>query len=302
MSEVGSGDSERAPAGEPVPIQGGLEPQPLNLVALNLEANVPDEQMYTWESQAAQYPPSGPPGISYVRGNVSDEVFVDCLLYRDETGELVGILNHYPVDLPPLEREGDQNIWVRPDRRRQGIGSALMTEASLRWMSFRWADDPDNVDTKLTQSGVQLVEAVVEKRSVGRVLRAPPDVVYDAWWDAEGMREWMCPRPAVPTRIEIDPRVDGQYRIDIDDAGLTLSVTGRYLAFERPRGLAFTWHCTTWEPSAPESMVVVQVEPRDEGQTLMTIRHLRLSAGLRDGYRAGWERVAAQLEEHLAGR
>jgi uncharacterized protein YndB with AHSA1/START domain len=111
----------------------------------------------------------------------------------------------------------------------------------------------------------------------------------------------MCPRPAVPTRIEIDPRVDGQYRIDIDDEGLTLSVTGRYLAFERPRGLAFTWHCTTWEPSAPESMVVVQVEPRDERRTLMTIRHLRLSAGLRDDYRAGWERVAAQLAEHLAG-
>jgi uncharacterized protein YndB with AHSA1/START domain len=145
-----------------------------------------------------------------------------------------------------------------------------------------------------------LLEGVLKKRSVGRVLPAPSDVVYDEWWDPEGMREWMCPRPAVPTRIEIDPQVGGHYRIDVDDEGRTLSVTGRYLAFERPRGLVFTWHCTTWEASAPESVVIVQMEPRDEGQTIMTIRHLQLRAELQAAYRAGWRRVAAQLEQKLA--
>jgi uncharacterized protein YndB with AHSA1/START domain len=288
-----------AQPGDPVPDQGETKPEPLNI-----PANVSDQQMYPWESQAAQYPPTGPPGVSYFRGDVNKELYVDCLLYRDETGALVGILNRYPTAFPPHEREGDQNVWVRPDRRRQGIGTALLTEASFRWPSafVRGESVPNPDDLKLTKSGVQMLEGIMEKRSVGRVLPAPPDVIYEEWWDPEGMREWMCPRPAVPTRIEIDPRVGGTYRIDIDNEGLALSVTGRYLVFEQPRGLAFTWRSTTWQSSASDSVVVVQLEPRDDGHTLMTIRHLQLTVDLRDDYLAGWRRVAAQLEEHLAGR
>ena len=290
-----------AQEGDPVPNQGETKPEPINI-----PATVSDEQMYTWESQASQYPPTGPPGVSYFRGELSKELYVDCLLSRDETGALVGILNRYPTDFPPHEREGDANVWVRPDRRRQGIGSALLSEASFRWPSAflrgESVPDPDDRQVKLSESGVRLLEGMMEKRSVGRVLPATPDVVYDEWLNAEGMRAWMCPRPATPTRIELDPQVGGNYRIDVDEKGLALSVTGHYVAFERPRGMAFTWRCSTWESSAPDSVVVVQLEPRDEGRSLLTIRHLQLAADLRDDYQAGWGRVAAQLEEQLAGR
>lgn len=298
MTEIGSSGSgeTEAQAGDPVPGQGQAEPG-----SLNLTANVADERMFSWQSQAAQYPPTGPPGFSYVRGQVTDELFVDCLLYRDETGGLVGILNRYPTDFPPLEREGDQNIWVHPDHRRQGIGSALVSEAFSRW--GRWGPVGDTGDLKLTQSGVQLVQGMENKRSiVQRVLPAPPDVAYDSWLDAEGMCHWMCARPAVPTHIEIDPRVGGQYRIDIDDEGLAFSVTGHYLVLNRPDGLVFTWHRSTWDASAPESVVMIQLEPHDERRTLMTIRHGRLPADLRDDYQAAWGRVAAQLGEQLVDR
>ena len=288
-----------AQAGDPVSSQEAVEPEPLRFTA-----TVSDEQMYTWESQALQYPQTGPQGISYFRGELNAELHVDCLLYRDEAGELVGILNRYPTAFPPHEREGDQNIWVRPDRRRQGIGTALSREATIRWPSglFRGELPPDRGEPKLTETGARWLEGMFEKRSVGHVIPTPPDVVYDAWLDAEGMREWMCPRPAVPTHIEIDPQVDGHYRIDIDNEGVALSVTGRYVAFERPRGLVFTWHCTAWDSSAPETVVIVQLEPRDEGLTLMTIRHLMLAEELQDEYMAGWGRIAAQLEERLAHR
>ena len=137
---------------------------------------------------------------------------------------------------------------------------------------------------------------------VRRVLPAPPGVVFDEWLDAEGMREWMCPRPAVPTRIEIDPRVGGRYAIDIDDEGFALTVSGRYLELDRPRLLRFTWHCTTWDPGSPDSEVTVALEPHEGGRTLMTIRHELLPAGLIDSHETGWGRIAGQLEQVLTRR
>lgn len=289
FTNAGTGETS-AEAEPPRSTQGEIEAEPLNL-----QVSVPDERMAPWESQAAQYPATGPPGISYFRGELSPESFVDCLLFRDENGQLVGILNRYPKAFLPHEREGDQNIWVHPGHRRQGIGSALITESYLRW-----GPNPNADDLRLTESGVRLLEGMEAKRSiVGYVLAAPPEVVYSEWWDPERMREWMCVGATLPTHIEIDPRVGGTYRIDIDDAGHAFSITGRYLVLDPPSALAFTWRCTTWEPSVPESVVRVQLEPHDGGRTIMTIRHGRLPAELREDYKATWGRIAERLSRLL---
>ena len=92
-----------------------------------------DDEIYTWESQVVQYPVMGDPGISYFRGDVSPGVHVDCLLYRDESGTVVGIANYFPMDIPPYEKAGNWALFVRPDRRGEGIGTALMVEGMARW-------------------------------------------------------------------------------------------------------------------------------------------------------------------------
>ena len=67
---------------------------------------------------------------------------------------------------------------------------------------------------------------------VRRVLSAPPHVVFDEWLDPEGMTEWMCPRPARAVTIALEPAVGGALRIDIEDSGASLYVTGRFIELD----------------------------------------------------------------------
>ena len=134
---------------------------------------------------------------------------------------------------------------------------------------------------------------------VQRVLPAPPDAVYDEWLDAAGMAEWMCPRPARPTKIELEPRVGGRLRIDIDDQGFLLQVTGTYLDLDRPRQLSFTWKCSAWPEPDRESVVTVMLSPHGDGHTLMTIRHSLLPPDVADRQGQGWGGVARQLDDRL---
>lgn len=94
-------------------------------------ADIPALPDWAWESQKDQYPTSGPEGISYFKGEIDARTWVDCLLYF-KGGQLVGVLNHFPKDMGP-ERKGNVLVLVDPAFQRQGIGSALLTEAVKRW-------------------------------------------------------------------------------------------------------------------------------------------------------------------------
>jgi uncharacterized protein YndB with AHSA1/START domain len=137
---------------------------------------------------------------------------------------------------------------------------------------------------------------------VRRVMPARPERVFDEWLDPEALADWMCPRPAFATAISVDPRVGGALRIDIDDLGILITVTGHYLELRRPDRLRFTWHCTTWPPEYAESIVTVTFEPHGDAETLMTISHDRLDGSLVDQHRRGWLAIADQLESVLRKR
>jgi uncharacterized protein YndB with AHSA1/START domain len=137
---------------------------------------------------------------------------------------------------------------------------------------------------------------------VARVMPAPPALVYDEWLDPDALADWMCPRPAYPTAITCDARVGGELRIDIDDQGTRMTVSGRYLELDRPRRLSFTWWCTTWPPHTPSSIVTVTFEPYGDGQTFMTIRHRQLDPSLREQHRLGWVAIVDQLAAVLRRR
>jgi uncharacterized protein YndB with AHSA1/START domain len=137
---------------------------------------------------------------------------------------------------------------------------------------------------------------------VQRLLPARPEVVYDEWLDPEALSEWMCPRPARATRIELDPRAGGRLRIDIEESGAAFFVTGRFLTLDRPHRLAFTWTCSTWPDPNLDTTVMVTLEPSGAGDTRMTIRHEALLPDLRADHLQGWAAIAQQLDQRLRVR
>ena len=90
------------------------------------------EAMLDWDTQVGWYPPQGPPGLSYYPGQTPLGV-IDCLLWRNEAGEVVGILNHYPFRTPEGQEPGTFNCWVKPGGQRRGIATRLADEALRRW-------------------------------------------------------------------------------------------------------------------------------------------------------------------------
>ena len=120
---------------------------------MNLTVSIPQEAMYSWDSQAVQYAEVGKefgtPFSIVLFVPVGPDI-IHCLLHYDETGKLDGILNHYPNDIPPWEDAGNFNVWVRPDSFRAGIGKALVAEADRLW-------NLDFTQQRYTVSGAKLV-------------------------------------------------------------------------------------------------------------------------------------------------
>ncbi len=136
---------------------------------------------------------------------------------------------------------------------------------------------------------------------VRHLMPAPPEVVFDQWLDRESLMEWMCPRPVRCVAVAVDARVGGQLRLDMDDSGTLVLMTGHFLEIERPRRLRFTWSQSDWRDPTVASIVAVDFEPVGDGQTLMVIEHSLLPPDVVDDYRTGWPPTCDQLAAFLSG-
>ena len=132
-------------------------------------------------------------------------------------------------------------------------------------------------------------------------LPAPPDVVFDEWTDAGRLAEWMCPRPARCVNVEADPRIGGTLRFDVEEAGNTFRVSGKYVTLERPNRVAFTWSCSTWPDPTIQTIVTVTIEAEGAEASIMTITH-ELPPALLPQHAHGWTVISKQLEAQLHSR
>jgi uncharacterized protein YndB with AHSA1/START domain len=136
--------------------------------------------------------------------------------------------------------------------------------------------------------------------SVRRRMPAPREVVFEAWIDPQGIREWMCPGDVVSAEASLDVRVGGSYRIVMKAKNRDHIHTGVYQVVEPPSKLVFTWSAE----EAPGEMTLVTVEFFPHGnESELVLTHERLpKPDVAKRYESGWGTIAEKFAAYLSRR
>lgn len=124
---------------------------------------------------------------------------------------------------------------------------------------------------------------------------APPERVFDAWLDAEGIGRWLFATPGGEMkRVELEARVGGRFIVEERRGDTLARHLGQYLTIERPRRLVFSF---TTDPDEPPSRVTVEIEATDEGSALTLTHEMDpIWSDYTDRTRGGWTRILAGLD------
>jgi uncharacterized protein YndB with AHSA1/START domain len=124
----------------------------------------------------------------------------------------------------------------------------------------------------------------------------PPERVFDAWTDAEGMRAWMRPGPTTDVRTRLDVRVGGTFMITMVFGDSAIEHTGEYLEVDRPRRLAFTWMAEHFD--AP-THVTIEFKAVDGGTEVVLVHEGLPSEESVTNHTDGWGTILELLEAAL---
>jgi len=143
-----------------------------------------------------------------------------------------------------------------------------------------------------------------------RTIPAPPERVYRAWLDPELIARWMNPGVFSVSRVEVDERVGGHYRVWHAESGNELGGFDAQIVELVPnRRLVFRWGFVgpqRRDGPVYDSMLTLNFDEAPDGATALTLVHDRLDdlaaampeAAAQVG--AGWGDVLGKLADLLA--
>ena len=128
---------------------------------------------------------------------------------------------------------------------------------------------------------------------IERHLKAPPEVVFDAWTNPESLAVWMCPGEILRTEATIDPRVGGAFVIRMIGNENTFEHRGVIKELDRPRRLALTWRSQFTE--GRDTLVTIELTAEKDG-TRLCLTHTELPSREEiESHHNGWDQVLAKL-------
>ncbi len=135
---------------------------------------------------------------------------------------------------------------------------------------------------------------------IRRRMPAPREVVFEAWIDPEGIREWMCPGDVTSAEAVLDVRVGGSFRIVMKAPDKDHVHIGTYQVVEPPSKLVFTWSAE----DNPSAMTLVTVEFFSQGdESELVITHEKfVQPDVAKRYEGGWGAIAEKFAGYLSRR
>jgi glutathione S-transferase len=139
---------------------------------------------------------------------------------------------------------------------------------------------------------------------VQRRFSAPRERVFDAWTNADVLRDWWAAMPTMsPGEIDVDLREGGRYRMEMRaDDGQVHTVVGEYREIRRPERVVYTW---TWDSNedamSGSANTLVEVDFAVDGDgTLVTLTHSGFGGAQIAGmHEHGWNGTLESLARYL---
>jgi uncharacterized protein YndB with AHSA1/START domain len=129
--------------------------------------------------------------------------------------------------------------------------------------------------------------------SVEREMTASPAALYQAW--TETFDAWFATAGTLLMRGEVDT----PFFFEVHAQGNRYPHYGRFLRLEPDRLVELTWVTGVGGTEGAETVVTVELEPRD-GATLLRLRHAGFaSEEAARGHEQAWPSILAHLDEHL---
>jgi uncharacterized protein YndB with AHSA1/START domain len=135
-----------------------------------------------------------------------------------------------------------------------------------------------------------------------RLMDAPREKLYQAWTDAELLKQWFAPNPWTTPHAELDVRPGGASLVVMRSPdGNDMPCTGVYLEVVPNQQLVFTdAYTSAWQPSQKPFMTVILTFEDEGGKTRYTarVRHWTVAdreAHEKMGFHQGWGQCADQL-------
>jgi uncharacterized protein YndB with AHSA1/START domain len=146
---------------------------------------------------------------------------------------------------------------------------------------------------------------------IERTIPAPPHEVYRAWLEPELMRRWLAPASFAVTRVEVDEREGGRYRIwqAGSDGAAAGGLESEFAELVPDKRIVLIWRFVGPErvvDPALDSRLTITFAAAPGGGTDLTLVHERLDAidaampGIAGQAKVGWGQALDTLSATLA--
>jgi len=134
--------------------------------------------------------------------------------------------------------------------------------------------------------------------NITRTFQAKREAVFDAWVNADTITQWFSPDPSMTTLVDkLEPKTGGGYQFQmINKDGEKFVITGKYVNFNRPEQLIFSWK---WITGDDPTEMLVTLDFIDNGDmTELKLCHEKLPGKeSMEHHDMGWNGCLVRLEQ-----